>query len=268
MDLTIVIPTLNSMPAVRMTLESLRPLRENGAEIIVVDSFSTDGTLEVCREFTDHILPYPKGNMYAAINAGLEIAATEWVGYLNSDDLVYSDSIIKAINTLGDESDLIYGNLDFIDSHGRFLHSFIMPPPEDIIPLACFAITSIPPQGTVFRRTLYKALQGFDTHFRLAGDFDFFIRAVLKDFRITQLKFPTIAAFRLHQNQLSQKHTSAHFREGAESVTRNHIHAGIFKRCFALARFKYRNFFSYVERIIRSRQLRGSWRILGSMYEK
>lgn len=266
MDLTIIVPTLNSMPSLRMTLESLRPLKERGATVIIVDSFSTDDTIDVCRKFTDRILSFPKGNMYAAINAGLQAADTEWVGYINSDDLVYPDTIIEAIKTHAGDSDLIYGNLDFIDYYGRFLHAFIMPPPEDIIPIASFAINPIPPQGTVFRRSVYEGLQGFDSQFRLAGDFDFFIRATLNGFRINKMNFPTIAAFRLHKNQLSQQHMSAHFREATEVVARNKIQAGIFNRWYALGMFKLRNLSSYLVRHIRSNQLRGRWKLIGSMH--
>ncbi|MFZ0606314.1 MAG: glycosyltransferase, partial [Xanthobacteraceae bacterium] len=44
--LTIVIPVLNEAAIIVDALEALKPLRARGAEIIVVDSGSADGTPE------------------------------------------------------------------------------------------------------------------------------------------------------------------------------------------------------------------------------
>jgi len=50
---------------------------------------------------------------------------TEWVTYLNSDDVVYGDAYARLI-MLGNEekADVVYGHYDYVDYFGRFLYSF------------------------------------------------------------------------------------------------------------------------------------------------
>lgn len=71
-SLTIVTPTLNSERTIRSTLEALRPLVETGAEHIVVDSGSTDGTAEIAESAGSTVIYHPPGNMYGAINTGMQ----------------------------------------------------------------------------------------------------------------------------------------------------------------------------------------------------
>ncbi len=262
MDLTVVIPTLNSMPAVRATLESLRRLKDRGAEIIVVDSHSTDGTIEVCRPFADRLLFFPKGNMYAAINEGMKTSRREWLTYINSDDLLFPSPMEKLVSSDPRDADLFYGNVDFIDSEGRFLHGFRMPSPADVLPLASLGINAIPPQGTFFRRKVFERLGGFDTHFRLAGDFDFFVRGKLAGFSFRRIPFPTVGAFRLHPTQYSQKLRDDHEREKHEIASRNGLSIGRFARFRAWLTFRWRNLGGYALRWFRSGQLggRNRWR--------
>ncbi|MFZ1920981.1 MAG: glycosyltransferase, partial [Xanthobacteraceae bacterium] len=54
--LTIVIPVLNEEAIIVDALEALKPLRARGAEIIVVDSGSADGTPELARRLADRVI--------------------------------------------------------------------------------------------------------------------------------------------------------------------------------------------------------------------
>ena len=53
MNLSIIIPTLNEVETIGKTLETLKA---RPAEIIVVDGGSRDGTVDVAREYTPHVL--------------------------------------------------------------------------------------------------------------------------------------------------------------------------------------------------------------------
>ncbi|NLI76765.1 MAG: glycosyltransferase [Candidatus Riflebacteria bacterium] len=205
LDLTVVVPTRNAIRTLRPTLESLRPLREAGARVIVVDSDSTDGTPETARQMADLILDCPPGNMYAAVNFGLRRASTGWLGYLNADDLVFAETLATALSQAGEDAALLYGDLDYIDREGRFVHAVSMPPPGDILPLAALGISAVSPIGTVFRRQVFEALGGFDERWRLAGDFDFFARAGLQGFAFRKIGGGSVGAFRLHASQFSVK---------------------------------------------------------------
>lgn len=204
LSLSIVTPTLNSVATLRATLESVRPLVEAGAEHIVVDSASTDGTAEMAAASGARVIQYPKGNMYAAINAGMRDARGEWLTYINGDDLLYADAAAEALATLGEHADVIYGNLDYIDANGRFLFSWRSPLPRHLGWLMQH-YCPFPQQGSLFRREVFTRAQGFDTEFRFAADYDFFVRALLRGERFRKFEQRTIAAFRLLPSQLSQR---------------------------------------------------------------
>ncbi len=57
--LTIVVPVLNEAAIIVDTLTTLAPLRARGAEIVVVDSGSSDGSPDLARPFVDRVIAAP-----------------------------------------------------------------------------------------------------------------------------------------------------------------------------------------------------------------
>ena len=53
MKLSIVMPVLNEAAAIEAALDALAPYRARGAEVIVVDGGSSDGTAELARPLAD-----------------------------------------------------------------------------------------------------------------------------------------------------------------------------------------------------------------------
>ncbi|MDP1580171.1 MAG: glycosyltransferase family 2 protein [Candidatus Didemnitutus sp.] len=204
MKLSIITPTLNSAATLRATLESIRPLVAAGAEHLVVDSNSTDETAALAETSGARVISYPRGNMYAAINAGMAEAKGDWLTYLNGDDLLYADAVTEALAQLGDSAEVIYGNLDYIDAQGRFLFSWRSPRPQHL-PWLMQHYCPFPQQGALFRREVFERAKGFDTQYRFAGDYDFFVRCALRGARFRKLTPRSIAAFRLLPTQLSQR---------------------------------------------------------------
>lgn len=82
--ITALVPTFNSAKTIRETLESLRW----ADRILVVDSFSTDNTLDICREFTDWILQHEYVNSASQKNWAMAQIKTDWTIQLDSDESV------------------------------------------------------------------------------------------------------------------------------------------------------------------------------------
>src|ERR1700676_1116984 len=98
----VVVPTLNSSATLMWTLCALPSQKDVTLEIIVADSGSEDGTLDICTSWDVPTIYVPPGNMYRAINVGLRLMHADWFTYLNSDDLVYPHSYARLL-TLGEE---------------------------------------------------------------------------------------------------------------------------------------------------------------------
>jgi glycosyltransferase involved in cell wall biosynthesis len=84
--LTIGVPVSNQIGAIRRCLEGIRPLLEQlPAELVVVDTGSTDGTVEVCREYGARVIDFPWiDDMSAARNQAIRAARGLW--YMSIDD--------------------------------------------------------------------------------------------------------------------------------------------------------------------------------------
>lgn len=57
-------------------------------EIIIVDSFSTDGTVEICRRYTDKIFQYQWDGFARQRRRSLEHASHPWVFSIDADEVV------------------------------------------------------------------------------------------------------------------------------------------------------------------------------------
>jgi rSAM/selenodomain-associated transferase 2 len=83
-QLTIVVPVLDEAALIAGTLQALTPLRTRGAEVIVVDSGSTDNTVSLARPFADQVLAAPRGRG-APMNAGAACGKGDAFVFLHGD---------------------------------------------------------------------------------------------------------------------------------------------------------------------------------------
>ena len=131
MRFSVVIPLYNKAPhvvaAVRSALtQSLAP-----AEVVVVDDGSNDGSLELAQSVDDprvrvltRSTPGPGG--YAARNLGIQAAKSEWVAFLDADDLWrqnHLQSLGDAISAAGGEVGCALGGSEFVFSDRRSLRA-------------------------------------------------------------------------------------------------------------------------------------------------
>jgi glycosyltransferase involved in cell wall biosynthesis len=95
-DITPMILTLNEAPNIGRTLERLRWARE----ILVVDSYSTDETLEIVRRHPQaRIVQRPFDTFARQCNFGLDQVRTSWVLSLDAD-YVLSDELVAELGGL------------------------------------------------------------------------------------------------------------------------------------------------------------------------
>jgi rSAM/selenodomain-associated transferase 2 len=82
--LSIVIPVLDEAGGIAASLALLRPFRERGVEIIVVDGGSRDGTRSLAAPLADRVIESPRGRSLQ-MNAGAAAAAGEAIVFLHAD---------------------------------------------------------------------------------------------------------------------------------------------------------------------------------------
>jgi rSAM/selenodomain-associated transferase 2 len=87
MRLSIILPVLNEAQQLPEALEYLRPARERGAEVIIVDGGSDDGTLPAATRADVRLVRGPKGRA-RQMNAGARIAGGDVFLFLHVDTVL------------------------------------------------------------------------------------------------------------------------------------------------------------------------------------
>ena len=82
--LSIIVPCLNEAAGIARTLEDLKPLRERGVEVIVVDGGSGDQTLPLAAPLADRAMVATRGRA-AQMNAGAGVARGAVLLFLHAD---------------------------------------------------------------------------------------------------------------------------------------------------------------------------------------
>lgn len=256
--LRIAIPTLNAGKTLPSTLDSLRGL-DGFAEVVVVDSGSTDETLSIAEQYRAEVRYCPAGNMYAAINEALKDAQTEWLTYINGDDILFASNLVERIQSASCNEDVLYGAVDFIDDEGRYVHTWKSARPHHLLALYQAGYSPMLQQGTLFRNHVFVENQGFSTEYKYVSDADFWFRALQAGFQFKRAEEPTVAGFRLHDGQFSQRMADAmrqeHKRMWECRIAQNTCAAT--SATGALWRWRFDNVYNYIERVIRRKALEG-----------
>jgi GT2 family glycosyltransferase len=120
---SVVIPSYNHSRFIGNAVQSVLGQSENDLELIVVDDGSTDNSLEVLSAISDprmRVFPQSNQGAHAAINRGLELATSEYLAILNSDDFYHPQRLEKLVGILKQhpEAGMIGSYIQVIDSEG------------------------------------------------------------------------------------------------------------------------------------------------------
>lgn len=114
-ELTISMIVKNEKKYLRRCLEALQPLRNAiSCQLIITDTGSTDGTIEIAKEFADLYLEHPwNDNFSAARNVGVEKAEGRWFLFWDADEIAL-DSFVQIADFLKSPESHNYDNASII----------------------------------------------------------------------------------------------------------------------------------------------------------
>jgi glycosyltransferase involved in cell wall biosynthesis len=153
---TIVTPSYNQGDFLEATIVSVLEQDYPNLEYFVVDDGSTDGSEEVIRRYADRLAWWTiqeNAGQVAALNRGFARANGEYLGWLNSDDVLLPGAIGAVVAELESDPELllVYGDNVFIDETGRELAA--APAQEfDLVRMIRHCENGVPQPGSLFRR--------------------------------------------------------------------------------------------------------------------
>lgn len=214
--LSVVTPSFGQAKYIRRTLDSVLVRQDyENIEHIVVDGLSTDGTLEILKEYQSRFpdkmqFMYEKDSGQSdAINKGFRQVKGDIVGWINSDDY-YEDNIFTFVMDFFEKNpdvDMIYGGCNRVDAEDRFLGAF-----EDCYGFHKCGIRDyrvfsyhtlmnvysglIPQQSVFLRRRVFDKVGYLDDSYHFTMDYEFWLR-IGRQCRIIRVD-RVLANFRTH----------------------------------------------------------------------
>jgi glycosyltransferase involved in cell wall biosynthesis len=225
-SISVVTPCLNAAATIRETLESVHGQGYERLEHVVVDGGSTDGTVEIAREFPGvKVISEPDRGRPDAANKGIALATGEVVGFLNADDLYDPKALRRVGYTFAAVPDAEWatGYCRIVDGDGREIRRGVTRYKSWLLRHWSYGLyltqNFVSDPATFVRRTALERVGGFDERYPTAHDYDLWLR-------VGRLGPPAVveeelAAFRMSEGTLSMAGFERQFREH-EEIARRH----------------------------------------------
>lgn len=184
MKVSIITIVYNNRETIADAIESVLGQSYPDIEYIVVDGLSTDGTVDIVKQYGSRIAKFvsEKDNgLYDAINKGIALATGDVVGLLHSDDLFYSSEAVAQLVKAFEQhkSDSVYGDLLYVqkENTARVVRNWV----SGAFKKESFLYGWMPPHPTFYvKREVYLALGLYNTTFKSAADYELMLRYLYK----------------------------------------------------------------------------------------
>jgi glycosyltransferase involved in cell wall biosynthesis len=178
MLLSIITINYNNLAGLQKTMESVLGQTNQAFEYIVIDGGSTDGSKEYIQSKSQHLAYWVSekdGGIYSAMNKGIGVANGEYLLFLNSGDWLYNTSITELVQpVLAEQYDFVTGKIINVEPDG----TQSVPHLPKKVEMSFFFFAILYHQSTFMKRDIFKLIGGYDEHYKISGDWEFYIRAI------------------------------------------------------------------------------------------
>jgi glycosyltransferase len=195
MKVSIITAVFNGRNTIEDCMKSFLLQSHKNVEYIIIDGGSTDGTLDLIRNYKDKItqlVSEPDKGIYDALNKGIRLASGDIVGFLHADDLYAHKDVIKTVADVikVQNVDSCYGDLLYVNKNN--LNKIIRYWESSPYQYGKFKSGWMPPHPTFFvKREIYDRYGSFNTDFRIAADYELMLRFLVK-YRISTQYIPDV----------------------------------------------------------------------------
>lgn len=178
MKVSVITVVYNAVKDIDKTITSVMQQRYDDYEYIVVDGASTDGTVDVIRQYSKYISYWasePDNGIYNAMNKAVRMAHGEYCIFMNAGDMFANSLVLKDASWyLSEGFDVLTGRE--ISLRNGNVVDYVKPPA--LITLNHFYKSSISHQSSFIKRSLLLEYP-YDETFRLVSDWKFWIQTLV-----------------------------------------------------------------------------------------
>jgi len=211
----VVIPAYNASSYFAQTLRSVIGQTHKALEIVIVDDGSTDDTASICRHFAAsdpriRVLSTENRGVAAARNTGIAASKSDYIAFLDADDLwhpTYIERMLSALHPLPDAWGAVYALHRIIDTEGYCMRSGSSLNARGAIFNRHLVFRFVGNgSGFMVRRAVIDKIGGYDPSYAGRGiggceDFDFELRTA-EHFKIETVPLGLVG-YRVHSAAMS-----------------------------------------------------------------
>lgn len=168
----------NNESGLRRTIESVVRQTYKDYEYIIIDGGSTDGSVEIIKEYSaniDYWVSEKDRGIYHAMNKGITQAHGEYCIFMNSGDCFYDEAVLSSVANYDLNEDIVVGYASINKGNG-----IISPPPTGEFTFYHLYSGSIPHQASFIKTELLRKYP-YDENLRISSDWKFFVQTLILD---------------------------------------------------------------------------------------
>lgn len=175
--LSVITINYNNRDGLLRTIKSVAGQTCRDFEYIVIDGGSTDGSVDVIKEYADYIdywVSEPDKGIYNAMNKGVRAAHGEFCQFLNSGDWYYNNNVVSDVMPLlKSDYDVICGSVCVVEPNGDKYISKQNPRYVNAI----YLINNTISHQSSFIKTELLIRNLYDETLKIVSDWKFFLEA-------------------------------------------------------------------------------------------
>lgn len=238
--ISIITATLNEVNNLEKFIKSVIPHISNEVEFIIIDGKSTDGTVNIIKQYLKFLYYWESSSdigIYEAFNKGIKIARGEFLSFVGSDDILLEDYSKIYLNAIYNNPRFSYFSSKAILNNKKVGRNFDWRE----LRKGMKAVHS----GSLHKKSLFNDYGFYNTSLKIASDYDFLVRcgSSLNNFFINE---PTII---IGANGISNSNYLMALREEYQIKSNNNFNnffLNMFSFYYAIIKKKILNIFKNV----------------------
>ena len=189
---SIITVTYNAARWLEQTFLSVLSQSYPHIEYIVVDGGSTDGTVDIIKQYESGIacwISEPDKGIYDAMNKGVQRATGDYVWFINAGDTLYTadtvQRVVSFVQRRKQQPDILYGETNIVNEKGESLGLRRLRAPKRLSWKSFRMGMLVCHQSFVVKRSVAPL---YDLQYRYSADFDWCIRCMKQADRLANTR--------------------------------------------------------------------------------